>query len=80
MNRNAYIVAKVFDKPGSYAYICKSVNEARCLPGVLESIRQEGVQIVILGDPEIYSEYAPYQYVDDMKQFIDIVSELNKAV
>jgi len=36
------------------------------------------VQIVILDDPDIYSEYAPYEYVDDMKEFIDRVNILNK--
>ena len=36
------------------------------------------MQIVILDDPDIYSEYAPYVYVDDMKEFIDRVNILNK--
>lgn len=30
------------------------------------------------GKPEIYSEYAPYTYVADMKEFIDRVSQLNR--
>ncbi len=45
----------------------------------LEAIRADGVQIVILDSPEIYSEYAPYTYVEDMKEFIDRVSQLNRA-
>ena len=73
------IVAKVIDKPGCIAYLCKTPNEARCLPGTLEALRADGVQIVILDDPEIYSEYAPYVYVEDMKDFIDRVSQLNRA-
>jgi len=28
--------------------------------------------------PEIYAEYEPYNYVEDMKEFIDKVSVLNK--
>ncbi len=75
--KKIYIVAKVFDKQGCIAYLCKSVNEARCLPGTLEALRAEGVQIVILDDPEVYSEYAPYTYIGDMKEFIDKVSQLN---
>lgn len=59
------------------AYQCKTVNEARCLPGTLEALRADGVQIVILDSPEIYSEYAPYSYVEDMKKFIDMVSQMN---
>ena len=74
-----YIVAKVFDQPGCLAYLCKTLNEARCLPGTLEALRAEGVQIVILDSPEIYSEYAPYSYVEDMKAFIDQVCLLNRA-
>lgn len=70
-DKKIYIVAKIFDKPGSLAYLCKTPNEARCLPGTLEALRAEGVQIVILDSPEIYSEYAPYSYVEDMKAFID---------
>ena len=78
-DKKIYIVAKVFDKPGSLAYLCKTPNEARCLPGTLEALRAEGVQIVILDSPEIYSEYAPYSYVEDMKAFIDKVCQLNRV-
>lgn len=78
-DKKIYIVAKIFDKQGCLAYQCKSVNEARCLPGTLEALRAEGVQIVILDSPEIYSEYAPYSYVEDMKKFIDMVSQLNRV-
>ena len=72
------IVANVFDKRGSLAYLCKTPNEARCLPGTLEALRAEGVQIVILDSPEIYSEYAPYSYVENLKAFIDKVCQLNR--
>ena len=27
--------------------------------------------------PETYPEYEPYQYVEDMKEYIDLVSRLN---
>ena len=78
-DKKIYIVAKIFDKQGCLAYQCKSVNEERCLPGTLEALRAEGVQIVILDSPEIYSEYAPYSYVEDMKKFIDMVSQMNRV-
>ena len=35
-DKKIYIVAKIFDRPGSLAYLCKTPNEARCLPGTLE--------------------------------------------
>lgn len=76
-DKNIYIVAKIFDKQGCLAYKCKTVNEARCLPGTLEALRADGVQIVILDNPDIYLEYEPYNYVDDIKKFIDLVSQMN---
>lgn len=78
-DKNIYIIAKIFDQQGCLAYKCKTVNEARCLPGTLEALRADGVQIVILDNPDIYSEYEPYDYIDDMKKFIDIVSQMNRV-
>ena len=78
-DKTIYVVAKIFNRQGCIAYRCKSAREARCLPGTLESLRAEGVQIVILDCPEIYSEYAPYRYIDDMKEFIDEVCALNRV-
>lgn len=78
-DKTIYVVAKIFNRQGCIAYRCKSAREARCLPGTLESLRAEGVQIVILDSPEIYSEYAPYRYIDDMKEFIDEVCTLNRG-
>lgn len=77
-DKKIYVLAKIFDGQGCIAYLCKTINEARCLPGTLEAIRQDGVQIVVLDNPEIYSEYAPYEYILDLKEFIDYVSDLNK--
>lgn len=73
------LLQKFFEQQGCIAYLCKTINEARCLPGTLEALRADGVQIVILDEPEIYSEYAPYTYIDDMKEFIDKVSQLNRV-
>jgi hypothetical protein len=78
-DKKIYVVAKIFDQQGSLAYVCKSLSEARCLPGTLEALRAPGVQIVILDDPDIYSEYAPYVYIDDIKEFIDRVFQLNRV-
>ena len=78
-DRKIYILAKIFDQQGCIAYLCKTLNETRCLPGTLEASRVEGVQIVILDSPEIYSEYAQYTCIDDLKEFIDKVSQLNRV-
>ena len=44
-DKKIYVIAKVFDKQGCLAYQFKTINEARCLPGVLEALRADGVQI-----------------------------------
>lgn len=78
-DKKIYVIAKIFDKQGCIAYQCKTVNEARCLPGTLEALRADGVQIVILDNPDIYSEYAPYEYIEDIKEFIEMVGKLNSV-
>lgn len=75
-DKKIFVIAKIFDKQGCIAYKCKTPNEARCLPGTLEAIRTQGVQIVVLDSPEIYPEYAPYTFIDDMKVYIDKVAGL----
>ena len=78
--KRIYIVAKIFDQQGCIASRCKTAVEARCVPGMLESLRAEGVQIIILDSPEIYPEYAPYTYIKDPKEFIDQVFRLNRTL
>ena len=78
-NKKIYIIAKVFDKQGCYAYQCKNPKELAYVPETLELIRNDGVQIVILDNPEIYSEYAPYNYVSKLNDFVEKVISLNKA-
>ena len=62
-DKKIYIVAKIFDQQGCIAYRCKTLNEARCVPGTLEALRADGVQIVIL----------------DLKEFIDKVAQMNRV-
>ena len=35
IDKSIYVVAKIFDQQGCIAYRCKTLNEARCLPGTL---------------------------------------------
>lgn len=72
------VVAKVFDQQGCIAYNCRDDSEARCLPGTLEALRAEGVQIVIVTGPWMYPEYAPYHYIEDIYEFITKVYALNR--
>lgn len=73
------IVAKIFDKIGCIAYRCKSLGEAEYMPNALEFIRNKDVQIVVLTDPDIYMEYAPYNYIEDLQEFVEKVLYLNKS-
>lgn len=73
-----YVVAKIFDQQGCLAYKCKTANEARSLPGILEALRLDGVQIVVLDSPDLYEEYAPYAYEHNLKNFIDRVYEMKR--
>ena len=70
-DKKIYLVAEAFDKPDCSAYLYKGRNKTRCLPGMFEAPWADGVQTVIPDSPEIYSEYAPYIYVEDMKDFVD---------
>ena len=63
-DKKIYVIAKIFDQQGCIAYRCKTVNEARCLPRTLEAIREEG---------------APYNYIENVKDFVYQVGRLNKA-
>lgn len=78
-DKKVYIIAKIFDKQGCYAYKCQDPKELLYVPGTLELLRNKGVQIVILDDPEIYSEYAPYHYISRLNDFVAKVMQLNKA-
>lgn len=78
-DKKIYIVAKIFDQQGCLAYECKNPKELMYLPGTLELLRNDGVQIVILDSPEIYSEYAPYNYITKLNDFVEKVMQLNKA-
>lgn len=77
MDTRIFVIAKIFNQQGCIAYRCKTPNEARCLPGTLEALRADGVQIVVLDSPEMYPEYSPYIYIEDMKAYIDKVAKLN---
>lgn len=78
-DKKIFIIAKVYDKKGCLAYQCKSVKEAKYIPGSLDLIRQKDVQIVLLDNPDIYSEYAPYNYIENLTEFVEKVISLNKA-
>ncbi len=68
-----YVVAKDFNEKGSVYYRLKNRIEVRSVPDILELLRSESMQIVLLDNKEIYGEYAPYREIKGLREFINIV-------
>lgn len=68
-----YIVAKGFNEKGSIYYRLKNRLEIRSVPDVLELLRAEDMQIVLLDNKEVYGEYAPYKEIKELREFINLV-------
>ena len=68
-----YVVAKDFNEQGSIYYRLKNRIEVRSVPDILELLRSESMQIVLLDNKEIYGEYAPYKEIKELREFINIV-------
>lgn len=68
-----YVVAKGLNDKGSICYRLKNRLEIRSVPDVLELLRPEGMQIVLLDNKEIYGEYAPYKEIKELREFINLV-------
>ena len=79
-DKKIFIIVKAFNEKGCLAYRCKSIKEAKYIPGSLDLLRQKGVQIVLLDNPDIYSEYAPYTYIDNLREFLNQAGNLNLVV
>lgn len=80
MENNIYIIAKRFRGRGSLAYRCKTAGEARRLSKTLSDMEADGLQIVVLNSPEMYSEYAPYTDVEELEDFIARVSQMGRRM
>ncbi len=68
-----YVIAKNFNEQGSVYYKLKNRLEVRSVPDILELLRSDNMQIVLLDNKEIYGEYAPYREVKELREFINIV-------
>ncbi|MBR1709769.1 MAG: hypothetical protein IJ719_13220 [Clostridia bacterium] len=65
-----YIVAKDRNKQGCYA-LKSRIGEhlAEYTESLEESIKKEGIQIIIISRPTAYGEYAPYKFIDTEEEF-----------
>lgn len=66
-----YIVVKDFNKQGCICHLLDDDNVKVSLPDMLESVLDiDRLQVVCLGNPNMYGEYAPYRFIDDLGDFI----------
>lgn len=77
MNK-VYIVAKTFKGTGSLIYLCKDADEAKELVKLLNSKKVEGLQIVVLNDPNSYPEYTPYTILENKNSFLENIKNVIK--
>lgn len=75
MNK-VYIVAKTFKGTGSLIYLCKDAPEAKELVKLLNSQKVEGLQIVVLNDPNSYPEYTPYKISENKNTFLENIQNI----
>ena len=71
-----YIVVTERGKQGSYYYELKTQSEAKYLGNALSLTDREGLQIVQLGDIDMYREYAPYTKVSTIAELFLLVGGL----
>lgn len=66
-----YIVVKDCNKQGCICFKCPNKDLWVSLPRMLEdAVDVYRIEIIGLSDPNIYGEYAPYRFIDDLGDFI----------
>lgn len=68
-----FVIAKMFNEKGSLSYRLKNKLELRGLPDILELLRPDGMQVILLSGREVYAEYTPYTDIEDLREFINLV-------
>jgi hypothetical protein len=76
----SYLIAKKFDVSGCVAL---DVTNRKNLPSFIGGLNlaylSKRIQFVVLGNPKVYGEYKPYNFVDTERQFLDEVHLLSKT-
>lgn len=66
-----YIVVKDFNKHGCICFSTKDLDIMRSTLTFLNSVVDNNrIQVVCLSDPVMYGEYAPYNFIDDLGEFV----------
>lgn len=64
-------MVKDFNQNGCICYECKKKNDMPSIPSLLNShVDLRRIQVVVLNDPNMYGEYAPYRFIDNLGDFI----------
>lgn len=66
-----YVVVKDFSRQCCICFECKKNSDMPTIPNLLNSyVDINRIQVVVLNDPNMYGEYAPYRFIDDLGDFI----------
>ena len=66
-----YVVVKDFNKHGCICFQCSSNDLYVSLPRMLEdSVDIRRIQVVCLSNPTAYGEYAPYEMIENLGEFV----------
>lgn len=64
-SRGCYVIKLPYDK--HFSTLKKSLSN---------SVKHKGIQLVSVSSPMAYGEYAPYHFVNDEKEFEDLVLKM----
>lgn len=66
-----YVVVKDFNRQGCVCYKCDSPDLYVSLSDMLECLVDDSrIQVVCLSDPSMYGEYDPYEFIEDLGEFV----------
>lgn len=75
-----YLVVYNRNKVGSYIYRGTDDREVGNLYNAFSCIKVDGLQFVIISDPNFYGEYAPFTEITDLGDLFLIVGGLCKGI
>lgn len=66
-----YVVIKDFNKHDCLCFSTKDLGIMRSTLTFLNSVVDNSrIQVVCLSNPSMYGEYAPYNFIDDLGEFV----------
>lgn len=66
-----FVLVKDHSKHGCICFKCPNEDLVSSLPRFLDDVLDwKRLEVVVLNAPEVYGEYAPYEFIDDLGDFI----------